>query len=502
MNKLMLTLAIGALFAPAAFAQTDAAARAAAPAPAPQVSPVPKFGPDKAIPALKIDKKTLANGMTVWVMPRKGLPRVDYVLAVRGAGFGADGKQQAGFADMLAGMLNEGTAKRESRAIAEAAQGMGGSVGASASHDGVSVYANALASHAGSMMQLLAEVARTPSFPANEVTLANANALQGLKASEAQPGYIAERALNKVIYGDHPYATTTPTVESINANTAELLKAEHKKRFRPDRTLLVVTGRITTAEAMKLAQAAFGDWKAEGAALPEPAAVAASVTPVRMVLPRAGSVQSTIRLAGPGAPASTPDLVPLRLASTIMGGGFSSRVNLNLREEKGYTYGAYAGARSYRNGGGVIGGADVRNEVTGASYQELHGEYRRLGTELVPEAEMTMNKRYIAGTYLLRNQLQNAVAATLAQNWLVGLPPEFLSEYVPLIQKVTPEQVREIGKKYFAPEKQSMILVGDPAAVAEQLKPFGEFTISGAAAAPAAAPAAPAPAAPAPAPAK
>ncbi len=476
MKKLMLTLAIGALFAPAAFAHTDAPAKAAAP----QVSMVPKFGPDKGIPAPKIDKKTLANGMTIWVMPRKGLPRVDYVLAVRGAGFGADDKQHAGFANMLAGMVNEGTVKRDSRAIAEAAQGMGGSVGAGASHDGISVYANSLASHAGPMMQLLAEVTRTPSFPAKEVALANANALQGLKASEAQPGYIAERALTKVIHGDHPYATTTPTVESINANNEAYLKAEHKKRFRPDRALLVVTGRITTAEAMKLAQAAFGDWKAEGEPLPEPAPAATSVAPVRMVLPRAGSVQSTIRLASPAVPATTPDLVPLRLASTIMGGGFSSRVNLNLREAKGYTYGAYAGARTYRVGGSVVGGADVRNEVTGAAFKEFHDEYRRLGTDLVPAEEMNMNKRYIAGTYLLRNQVQNAFAYTLAQNWLVGLPPEFLGEYVPMIQKVTPEQVREIGKKYFDPAKQSMIVVGDPAAVAEQLKQFGEFTINGA----------------------
>lgn len=479
MKKLMLTLAMSAVFAPGAFAQSASSTTTAAAQPGEGASQVPKFGRAKSIPAPKIDKKTLANGMTVWVMPRQGLPRVDYVLAMRGAGFSADSKEQAGFASMLAGMLNEGTTKRDSRAIAEAAQGMGGSVGAGASHDGVSIYANALASQAAPMLELLAEVTRNPSFPPKEVALANANALQGLKAAEAQPGYLAERAMNKAIYGDHPYATTTPSVASISATTDKLLMAEHKERFRPDRALLVITGRITTAEAMALAQAVFGDWKGEGAALPEPQAAALSITPARVVLPRAGSVQSTVRLGSPGVPASTTDLVPLRLASTVIGGGFSSRVNLNLREAKGYTYGAYSGARTYRNGGSVIGGADVRNEVTGAALKEFHGEYRRLGTELVPAAELDMNKRYIAGTYLLSNQVQNAVASTLAQNWLVGLPPEFLGQYVPLIQKVTPEQVREIGKKYFAPEKQSIVIVGDPAAVAGQLKEFGEFSVTG-----------------------
>lgn len=465
MNKLILTLAIGALFAPAA---------QAAQAP----SPIPKYAPDKPMPALNIDKKTLANGLTVWVVPRRGLPRIDYVLAVRGAGYSADDKEHPGFASMLASMLNEGTVKRDSRAIAEASQGMGGSVSAAADHDSVSIYGNALASQAAPLLQLMAEVARTPSFPAKEVALAKANALQALKAAEAQPGYRAERAISKVVFGEHPYGATTATESAINSVSTEYMRAEHRKRFRPDRALLVITGRITTAQAMRIAEQAFGDWKAEGEAAPEVRPATSAVPPVRLVLPRANSVQSTVRLGSPGVPASTPDLVPLRLASTVLGGGFSSRVNMNLREEKGYTYGAYAGARTFRHGGSVIGGADVRNEVTGAALKEFQSEYRRLGTELVPPAEMDMNKRYVAGSFLLNNQVQHSMAYTLAQNWLAGLPSDFIGQYVPLIQKVTPEQVREMGRKYFAPEKQSIVVVGDPAAVSEQLKEFGNFTIT------------------------
>jgi predicted Zn-dependent peptidase len=105
-------------------------------------------------------------------------------------------------------------------------------------------------------------------------------------------------------------------------------------------------------------------------------------------------------------------------------------------------------------------------------------EYKRIGTDLVPEAELNMHKRYVAGGYLLSNQMQRAVAATLASNWMVGLPAEFLGQFVPLIEKVTPQQVREVSKKYFAPEQQSIVVVGDPAAVGEQLKQFGEFTVS------------------------
>ena len=478
MKKLMLTFAVAMAFAPAFAADAPSAAKAGSLTSSSKSLPMPAYGKDKPIPTPQIVKKTLSNGMTVWVVPRQGLPRVDFVLAVRGAGYAADDKAHPGFASILAGMLNEGSAKRDSRAIAEAAQGMGGSVAAGPAADGIVVSANALASHAGEMMSLLAEVTRTPSFPDREVELAKANALQALRVSETTPRFRAERAISQAVYGAHPYGHTDPTAEAINSVSRDLLRAEHAKRFRPDRALLVVTGRVKEAEAMKLAQAAFGDWKAQGQAVADVAPVPANAKPARILLPRAGSVQSTIRIGGPGIAASAADQVPLRLASTILGGGFSSRVNINLREEKGYTYGASAGARMSRAGGAIVGGADVRNEVTGAALNEYFKEYKRIGSEAVPADEMSMNKRYVAGGYLIGNQLQRSVATTLAQNWLVGLPPEFLGQYVPLIEKVTPQQVREVSAKYFAPEKQSIVVVGDPAAVGEQLKQFGEFTVS------------------------
>jgi len=467
MKKLMLISAIAAAFAAPAFA-----------AEAPTPAGMPAYGKDKPLPSPQIVKKTLANGLQVWVVPRNGVPRVDMVLAVRGAGQIADDAAHPGFANMLAGLLNEGTDRHDSRAIAELAQGLGGSVGAFASADGISVQAYAVASQAGAMMQLLAEVARTPSFPAKEVALAKANALQALRVQETQPRFRADRALNRAVFGDHPYGHTAPTVEGINSVDEALLKAEHVKRFRPDQALLVIAGRIKEADAMKLAQQAFGDWKANG---PAPAAAPKApgeAKPVRVLLERPGSVQSTIRLGGSGIAATAADQVPLRLASTVLGGGFSSRVNINLREEKGYTYGASAGARMMREAGSIVGGADVRNEVTGAAITEYFNEYKRIGSELISPQEMEMHKRYVAGGYVLSNQMQRAVAGTLAANWLNGLPAEYLTQYVPLIRKVTPEQVREVSKKYFNPANQSIVVVGDSKAVGEQLKAFGDFTVT------------------------
>jgi len=438
---------------------------------------LPAYGPDKPLPVPAIAQKTLANGMAVWVVPRDGLPRVDYVLAVRGAGFAADASDAPGFAQMLAYMLNEGTARRDSRAIAEAAQGYGGSVGASTGNDGILVNANALRSHAGDMLALLAEVARQPSFPEEEVQLAQANELQSLKAAEAQPGFRATRALLAATYGDHPYARTQYTEASINAVTVDALRAEHQRRFRPERALLVITGKVGADEGFRMAEAAFGDWRGQGEPVPETPAVDLQVAPKYVLLERPGSVQSAVRLGRPAIAATDPDYIPLTLAAEVLGGGFSSRVNQNLREEKGYTYGAFADLAAERAGGRIHAEADVRNEVTGAAIREFESEFSRIGNELVPEQELIDTKRYVAGGYLISNQLQGPVARTLANNWLDGLPPEFLGQYVSRIRAVDAAAVQAVARQYFAPKDQSIIVVGDGKAVADQLKPFGDFEV-------------------------
>ncbi len=460
-----IALAICALIAGPALAATEA----------PLPADLPPYAADKPLPVPQIEKQTLANGLEVWVVSRDGLPRVDYVLAIRNAGYAHDAKDAPGFASTLAYMLNEGTSKHDSKQIAELAQGMGGSVGGDAATDGMMVMANALSSHAGPMMELLAEVTRETSFPDKEVELAKGNQLQELKAAEAQPGFKAERALAVAIYGDHPYARSQQTEASIAAITPQALRDAHARRFRPDRALLVITGKIDAAQALQFAEAAFGDWKASGDPLPDAPPARGEAAPSFVRIQRDGSVQSALRLGRPGIAATHPDYIPAQLTGTILGGGFSSRLMQNLRENKGYTYGARGGIAVARQGGRVSASADVRNEVTGAALKEFQGELARIGSEPVPAQELEDNKRYVAGGYLLSNQMQAAVATTLANNWLVGLPAEFLGEYVPKVRAVTAEQVGAMGRKYFDPEQHSIVVVGDGKAIDDQLKPYGTF---------------------------
>jgi zinc protease len=194
-----------------------------------------------------------------------------------------------------------------------------------------------------------------------------------------------------------------------------------------------------------------------------------------VLIHRPGSVQSSIHIGRPAVPATAVEFIPLQLAGAVFGGSFSSRLMQKLREEKGYTYGAHGGLDALRAGGRLSASADVRNEVTGAALEELLREYTRMGSEPVPERELEDVKRYLVGGYLINSQMQSALASSLAANWQVGLPAEFLSQYAPAISAVDSAQVQAIGRRFFDPKSVSIVVVGDPGVVARQLAEQGAF---------------------------
>ncbi|HNR92724.1 MAG TPA: pitrilysin family protein [Dokdonella sp.] len=435
---------------------------------------MPKFGADRPLPIPEIAQKTLANGLAVWVLPRRGgNPKVDLVLAVRG-GKAADPLARPAMSDLLADLLVEGTSNRDSVRIAEDLQALGATLTASAGNEGISLRAAGIASGAESLALLLADVARHANFPAAEIELAKSNAMQALKAAEAEASYQADNAFDEVVYGDHPYARTRPTEASIGSTDRAALVTAHAARFRPDRALLVIAGPITGERGFALAEKAFGDWKVKGKAIadvpkPEPTRLAQ-----RVFVERAGSVQSAVRIGRPGFAAGNADEIPATIANAVLGGDFSSRLSRVLREEKGYTYGAYSAFSTYRLGGAFAASADVRNEVTGDAVGEFRKQMQMLVDTPVAAEELNRAKRSVAGNYLFRNQLQGAVAASLANGWLLGRPPEYLGEYVGRTNQVTAAQVQAIATKYFDPKQLSIVVVGDQAVVA-QLTPYGKF---------------------------
>jgi len=447
------------------------AARAAKEKPLPKE--LPPYGQDKPLPVPSVVSVAMGNGLTVWIVPRPGFPKVTAVLAVRG-GTAADPQNLAGTADVLADVVKEGTALRTSKQIAEGLQAVGGEISASATDDAVFVTVDALAGGSAKILEILADVARNAAFPEDEVELAKANTLQGLLARESTPEFAVDRAFGAAVFGSHPYRTVAPTKEAVEALTPQVLKDEYKRRFRPDRALLVVVGDVDAARTETAIKELFGGWKGQGEAAPTTPPVPPGGQHQLLVVDRPGAVQSEIRVGRTALKATDPEYFPELVANTIFGGAFSSRLVDNIREDKGYTYSPGSRLMAYEEGGMLRIRAAVRNEVTAAALLEIFYELDRMGATLPTDDEMARAKRYQSGIFLLRNASQGALAGTLATNWVNGLPPAALSEFVPKVNAVTPEQVREVSRKLFTSRSQTVVIGGDAKKVTPEVAQFGD----------------------------
>lgn len=439
---------------------------------------LPPFGADKPLPVPAIAQSKLPNGLSVWLVKRSGFPRAAAVLAIRGAGTAADPKDKDGLTGLLAAAIKEGTATRTSRVIAEELQAVGAEIDTSGTADALYLSASGLGSGMPKMLEVLADVARNASYPAAEVELAKQNALQELAAQEATPEFLARKTLARAVYGDHPYHTVAPARETLQATTAAELKQEHARRIHPDRALLVVVGDFDAVAVQAALTRHFGAWRSTGQAPADtPPSPPAATTRRLIITPRPGSVQSQI-LIGRLAPTVTdPEYYPLLVANTICSGSFGSRLVENIREDKGYTYSPGGGIATRAKGGLLTVRADVRTEVTAAALTEMFYEQDRMAATAPTEEELSRAKRYQGGLYLLRNQIQTSVAQTLASNWVNGLPPEALGEFVSKVNAVTADQVREAGRAFFPSARQTVVVVGDPAKVKAELAQFGEVSV-------------------------
>jgi predicted Zn-dependent peptidase len=254
------------------------------------------------------------------------------------------------------------------------------------------------------------------------------------------------------------------------------LKKEYARRFRPERALLVVVGDVDVAAVKAAVASAFGGWKVAGTGAPATPAGPAPGTRKIVLVDRPGSVQSQIVVGRPAPKATEPDYYAAVVANTIFGGSFGSRLTKNVREDKGYTYSPSAQVSAREQVGVLRTRADVRNDVTAATLMEIFYELDRMGTTAPSSEELTTAKRYQSGLYLLRNQIEGAVSGSLANNWINGLPPEALGEFVSKINAVSAADVRRAGRQIFPSATQLVVVVGDAAKVRADVEQFGAVT--------------------------
>src|SRR5581483_6539128 len=274
----------------------------------------------------------LDNGLTVWLVSEPGFPKVALTLAIKG-GFASDPADKAGISDLLARTLNQGTRTRNARQIAQDIQAAGGDLNVNAGKDSIAISPSYLSSKTDKALAVFPDVAQNPSFPADEISLAKRNEIQGLRQQEANPSFLASRAMAKALFGDNPYHVVAPTAAIVNAATAEDLRSLYIARFRPDQALIVAVGDFENDKMLATIKSDFGAWKAP-AEKPADAPPSVSSTPQHAIyiVPRPGSVQTTLNVGFFGPLRSDPDYEAALVANAVYGGTFGSRLVTNIRE--------------------------------------------------------------------------------------------------------------------------------------------------------------------------
>jgi zinc protease len=434
---------------------------------------LPGYGPLVPFQAPNTQVKKLKNGLTLWLVPRPGFPKVALALTVRG-GRAADPKDRPGLSDLLLATIDQGTKTRSAKQIAEEIQAAGGDLAGAPRADSLVLSTGVLASKVDAALQILADVAENAAFPDDEVALAKRDAADSLRGREADPSFLAQRTLARVMFGNHPYAVISLTQESISQTSPAELRAAYAQRFRPDQALLVAVGDFEPAGFEAAIEKNFGSWTAAD----DPPVAAVPAPPENnphaiFLVPRPGSVQTTILLGGFAPVRRDSDYAAAQVANAIYAGMFGSRLLRNIREDKGYSYSPGASLQLRAQAGVIRSRADVRNDVTGPSLNEISYELNRMATTDPAPGEVSRAQRFLVGTNAIVLQVQGAVAGELATLWVDGLPPDALGQENTDIGKASIQDVAAAGRKYFAAARQTIVTVGEEKVVREQLAPFG-----------------------------
>ena len=456
--KKLFTLAMLVLCT-AAFAQVDR-------------SKLPEPAPAREIEIGDYDKFTLDNGLTVIVVENDKLPTLSWTLSFDN-GTITEGKK-AGYTSLFGQVMRAGTTSKSKEVLNEEIDFMGASVNVGSS----SISAFSLSKYKEEILSIFTDILYNPAFPQEEFDRAVEQTLTGLKQSKDNPDAIMANVRGVVNYGkNHPFGEIV-TEETINNIELQDLKNHYTHFFKPNIAYLVVVGDIKTKEAKKLIEEYFGDWE-KGEVLieefrqPEPV----EETTISFV-DRPASVQSVINITYPiDNKAGSDDVTKLSLLNTILGGGgLSTRLNMNLREDKGYTYGAYSSMGSSRYSATFNANASVRNEVTDSALVQFMYELKKITEELVTEEEFELAKNTAKGSFARSLESRGTVASFAVNTEINNLPDDYYANYLKRIDAITREDLLEVAKKYVRPDKANIIVVGKADEVADKLKQFGEIT--------------------------
>jgi len=428
----------------------------------PDRSKPPATGPVPVLKLPPIQKRTLSNGLPVWVVEMHEVPVVDVSLIVK-SGASSDPAGQFGVASLTADMLDEGAGSRTALELADAIDVLGASLSTGSGFDSSTIRLHTLLSKLDQALPLMADVTMRPAFVPAELDRLRTSRITSIVQARDNPSTLASLAFPRVLFGlNHRYGTSAGGTEtSLKEMTVADLKGFHAKFYQPANAHLIVVGDIAAdAAAIKL-ESAFGTWK-NGAIAPKPALASAPQHGPRQIylVDKPGAPQSQIRIGWIGVPRGTPDYFPLSVLNTILGGSSTSRLNQNLREQHGYAYGASSSFDMRNSAGPFTASAGVQTDKTSESLQEFFKELDGIH-QPIPADELTRAKNNEALGFPAAFETTTGMAGRLGDLVIFGLPETFFSDYVPKIQAVTNADVQRVANQYLQTNRFAVVVVGD-----------------------------------------
>jgi zinc protease len=422
----------------------------------------------------KAGEAILTNGLHVMVLESSRVPTFSMEMVVVSGGL-SDPADMRGLANATASLLREGTAKHNSKEIAEQLDTMGASIGANSGLASFtsSVTASGLVENFDQVLDLFTEVVRTPTFPAAEVERYKSRTLSSQPLLRGQAGFLAQERLNQAIYGTHPASLVLPPAEAIKKITPADLVRFHAQNYLPNNAMLAIVGDVKLKDILPKLERAFGDWKSGPPTQTSiPAAPAQHASKI-FLINRPGSVQTVFQIGSLAIDRSDPDYPAMSVMNRILGGGGSSRLFLNIREDKSYAYSVGSNFNSSKFRGTFVASSPVRTEATEGALREFMNEFNRIRNEQVSPTELENAKRAIVGNFALSLENSGAILQNIITQKLYGFPADYWDTYPQKIEAVTAEDVQRVARKYIDLDHLQIVAVGDAAKAKEALAKFG-----------------------------
>jgi predicted Zn-dependent peptidase len=429
---------------------------------APDRSHPPQPGPPAPLRLPAIQKQKLSNGLPVWIVELHEVPVAQVNLIVL-SGTANDPPGKYGVASLAAAMLEEGAGTRSALEIADAVDYLGADLGAATTSDLSAVRLHVPVGRLADALPIMADVALRPTFPKDELDRQRQQRLTSLLQGRDDPPTISSVAFSRILYGKgHRYGTPQMgTAETIKTLSSDDLRGFYASAFRPENAVLLAVGDITAAQAVPLFEKNFGAWKASGSAATEKLP-ATDEPPARQVylIDKPGAAQSQIRIGRIGVPRATADYFPIQVLNTILGGSFSSRLNMNLREVHGYAYGASSAFDMRGAAGPFYAAAGVQTDKTSEALKEFFVELNAI-LKPVPAEELARAKNYVALRYPSAFETTGDISRRLEDALVYNLPDDYFAKYVQSIQGVTAADAQRVAQKYIKPDHLAVVVVGD-----------------------------------------